>query len=287
MLSEQIRIHENFGSQHLNAPRSVLVYLPPGYGVDAARRYPVLYMHDGQNLINPQDAFGGVVWGVDETAQELILTEQIELLIIVGIYNTGDKRIDEHTPVKSAGGRIRGRGGRADHYGRMIIEELKPFIDREYLTKPEAEFTALGGSSLGGLVSLYLGFKRPDVFSRLAVLSPAVWWANNRIIREAALLGERLPLKIWLDIGRSEGSRIKHQVRALKEILRANGWENDADLAYFEFPEARHDESAWAARFGLVLRYLFPPTAQNQTKDFARATHETHENKNEPRLFLF
>ncbi len=258
MLSEQIILHENFGTAHLGAARNVLVYLPPGYGIEPNRRYPVLYMHDGQNLIDPRDAFGGVVWGVDETAQQLILTEQIEPLIIVGIYNSGDKRIDEYTPVASAGGRMRGRGGQADQYGRMIIEELKPFIDRTYLTKPEREHTALGGSSLGGLVSLYLGFKRPDVFSRLAVLSPSVWWANNQIIREIAATGEHLPLKIWLDIGRSEGSRIKHQVRALKEILRANGWQNDKDLSYFEFPEARHEEAAWAARFGLVLKFLFP-----------------------------
>src|SRR4028118_1475615 len=207
MIAEQIKMHENFGSQFLNHPRNVLVYLPPGYGANPAERYPVLYMHDGQNLINPQDAFGGVAWGVDETAQELILTEQIEPLIIVGIYNSGERRIDEYTPVSSAGGRMRGRGGQADQYGRMIIEELKPFIDRKYLTKPEREFTAVGGSSLGGLVSLHLGFKRPDVFSRLAVISPAVWWANNQIIRETAMLGERLPLRIWLDIGRREGTR--------------------------------------------------------------------------------
>jgi predicted alpha/beta superfamily hydrolase len=258
MLTEQIRLHANFGSHHLNLPRNVLVYLPPGYGLNPAQRYPVFYMHDGQNLVNPEDAFGGVVWGVDETAQNLILSNQIEPLIIVGIYNAGEKRIDEYTPVKSAGGRMRGRGGQADFYGRMIIEELKPFIDREYLTKPEREFTALGGSSLGGLVSLYLGLKRPDIFSRLAVISPAVWWANNQIIRETAAIGERLPLKIWLDIGRKEGTRIKHQVRALKEILLANGWREDVDLAYFEFPEARHDESAWAARFGEVLKFLFP-----------------------------
>ncbi len=251
-------MHENFGSTHLNAPRNVLVYLPPGYGLISERRYPVLYMHDGQNLINPQDAFGGIVWGVDETAQALILTNQIEPLIIVGIYNSGEKRIDEYTPVKSAGGKMRGRGGNADAYGRMIIEELKPFIDKEYLTKPEREFTGLGGSSLGGLVSLHLGFKRPDIFSRLAVMSPSVWWAYNQIIRETALIGERLPLRIWLDIGRKEGTRIKHQVRALKEILLANGWQNGLDLAYFEFPEARHEESAWAARFGEVLKFLYP-----------------------------
>lgn len=261
MLNEQVRVHENFGSAHLDAPRNVMVYLPPGYGEMPARRYPVLYMHDGQNLINAEDAFGGVVWGVDKTAQSLILAGEIEPLMIVGIYNAGAKRIDEYTPVKSETGRMRGHGGKADQYGRMIIEELKPFIDREYLTKPEREFTGLGGSSLGGLVSLYLGFKRPDVFSRLAVLSPAVWWANNQIIREVALTGERLPLRIWLDIGKREGSRIKHQVRALKEMLLASGWRDGFDFAYYEIPEARHEESAWAARFGEVLKFLYPPTA--------------------------
>ena len=258
MLTEQIQLHENFGSLHLAVPRNVLVYLPPGYGVNPDRRYPVLYMHDGQNLYNPEDAFGGVVWGADKTAQELILTNQIEPLIIVGIYNAGKHRIDQYTPVKSSVGKMRGHGGKADHYGRMIIEELKPFIDKEYLTKPEREFTGLGGSSLGGLVSLHLGFKRPDVFSRLAVLSPAVWWANNQIIREIAGIGERLPLRIWLDIGSKEGVRIKHQVRALREILLANGWEENLDLAFYEIPEARHDESAWAARFDEVLKFLFP-----------------------------
>jgi predicted alpha/beta superfamily hydrolase len=207
--------------------------------------------------MNPQDAFGGVVWGVDKTAQQLILAGEIEPLIIVGIYNSG-KRIDEYTPVKSNVGRMKGHGGQADFYGRMIIEDLKPFIDEKYLTKPEREFTGLGGSSLGGLVSLYLGFKRPDVFSRLAVMSPAVWWANNQIIREIAAAGERLPLRIWLDIGKKEGSRIKHQVRALKEILLANGWQTGLDFAYLEIPEARHDESAWAARFDQVLRFLYP-----------------------------
>jgi predicted alpha/beta superfamily hydrolase len=258
MLIEQIKLHENFGSAHLDAPRNVLVYTPPGYDENGDHRYPVLYMHDGQNLMNPADAFGGVVWGVDRTAQELILAGEIEPLIIVGVYNAGEKRIDEYTPVRSDVGRMRGRGGKADQYGRMIIEELKPFIDREYRTKPEREFTGLGGSSLGGLASFYLGFKRPDVFSRLAVMSPSVWWANNQIIREVARNPERIPLRIWLDIGKREGTRIKHQVRALKEMLLANGWQQNLDFAYAEFPDARHEESAWAARFGDVLKFLYP-----------------------------
>jgi predicted alpha/beta superfamily hydrolase len=145
----------------------------------------------------------------------------------------------------------------------MIVEELKPFIDAEYRTKPEREFTGTGGSSLGGLVSIYLGLTRPDIFSRVAAISPSAWWAKNQIIRDAARLGERLPVRIWLDIGKREGPRIKHQVRALKEILLANGWTNGADLAYFEIPEARHEESAWAARFGEVLKFLYPMLPAN------------------------
>ena len=257
MLTEHVTKYENFGSEHLGSQRDVLVYVPPGYNEDPERRYPVLYMQDGQNLMNSEEAFGGVAWSADETAHRLVLEGQVEPVIIVGIYNTGD-RLNEYTHVKAEKGKMRGQGGRADDYGRMIIEELKPFIDREYRTKPEREYTGLGGSSLGGLVSMYLGLKRPDVFSRLAVMSPSAWWANNQIIRDVARLGERLPLRIWLDIGKEEGPKIKHQVRALKEILLANGWEMGADFAYMEVPEARHEESAWAARFGDVLRFLYP-----------------------------
>jgi predicted alpha/beta superfamily hydrolase len=257
MLAEQIIEHEKFESKFLTDPRDVHVYVPPGYSDDLERRYPVLYMHDGQNLYNAEESFGGIAWEADDTAQRLIIEGAIEPLIIVGIHNTG-KRMDEYTPVKSETGKMRGHGGKADNYGRMIIEELKPFIDSTYRTKPEREFTGLGGSSLGGLVSLYLGLKHPDVFSRLAVMSPSVWWANNQIIREAAKIAERLPLRIWLDIGKREGSRIKHQVRALKEILLAHGWKDGLDFAYYEIPDARHEESAWAARFVEVLKFLYP-----------------------------
>lgn len=255
MIEQQIHMHENFGS--LLEPRHVLVYTPPGYAENPDRRYPVMYMHDGQNLMRAEDAFGGVAWGVDEAAQALILAGQIDPLIIVGIYNSAN-RLHEYTHVKAERGKMKGHGGKADEYGKMIMTELKPFIDQQYRTKPEREYTGIGGSSLGGLVSIYLAMKHPDVFSRVAVLSPSAWWANNQIIRDAARLGERLPLRIWLDIGKKEGSKIKHQVRALKEILLANGWRNNEDLAYFEIPEARHEESAWAARFPEVLKFLYP-----------------------------
>jgi predicted alpha/beta superfamily hydrolase len=257
MLIEQIAVHADFISVHRGSKRKITVYMPPGYGVDPLRRYPVLYMHDGQNLVDPAEAFGGISWAADEIAQAAILSGEVEPLLIVGIHNTPE-RLYEYTHVKAERGRMKGHGGGAEAYGRMLIEELKPFIDTEYLTKPEREFTGIGGSSLGGLVSMHLGLTHPDIFSRLAVMSPSAWWANNQIIRDVARIGERLPLRIWLDIGKKEGPKIKHQVRALKEMLLANGWVMGADLAYMEVPDARHEESAWAARFGDVLRFLFP-----------------------------
>ena len=177
----QLRRHDAFHSGFLEHDRDVLVWLPPGYDAGAQnRRYPVLYMHDGQNLFEPDTAFQkGEHWRLGETAAALIEDGSIEPLIIVGIYNTGTHRKEEYTPTHDA---TLG-GGLADDYGRMIVEELKPFIDRTYRTRPEPQHTGLGGSSLGGLVTLYLGFTHPQVFGRLAVLSPSVWWNWRAILK--------------------------------------------------------------------------------------------------------
>src|SRR5262245_35862895 len=124
MVSNQIRLHHNYYSQILDNSRDVVVYLPPGYEADAERRYPVLYMQDGQNLFDDRTSFAGVSWRADETTQALILAEKIAPLIIVGIYNSGLHRINEYTP--SPG--FKGQGGAAERYGNFLIQELKPFI---------------------------------------------------------------------------------------------------------------------------------------------------------------
>jgi predicted alpha/beta superfamily hydrolase len=258
MLIEQIQLHPSFGSGNSVIKRDVRVYLPPDYHSNAEKRFPVLYLQDGQNLFDPKAAFAGVAWQVDETAQKLILEKKISSLIIVGIDNTGEQRLDEYTPIRS-----HGRGGKADAYAKMLIEELKPFIDGQYRTLPQREFTGLGGSSLGGLFALYLSIKRADIFSRAAVMSPSIWWANRYILREVSALQTRLPIRIWLDIGRREGGHFKSQTRQLQEILLKKGWKKNrnaklADFRYFEAPKARHDEFSWGARFDKVLRFLFP-----------------------------
>lgn len=251
-----------FRSAFLDTARDVLIYLPPGYDTDTRRRYPVLYLQDGQNLFDGATAFiPGKEWRVDETAQRLIRARAIEPLIIVGIYNAGVHRLAEYTP--SATRRFR-EAGRADAYGRMIVEELKPLIDRTYRTLPDAMHTGIGGSSLGGLVSLYLGLKYPQVFRKLAVLSPSVWWDNGFIIGQVLRLTGRPDTKIWLDVGTREGDPASHQrnvedTRALRDALIQKGWVLDRDLQYLEAVGAEHNEEAWAARVEPMLRFLFPP----------------------------
>ena len=252
-ISGNIRKHEKFASQHLQS-RDVLVYLPPGYDADPTRRYPVLYMHDGQNLFDPATAFGED-WKVDSTAESLIQKGEMEPIIIVGIANTGEKRIDEYTPTKDE---KKQQGGEADKYGQMLVAELKPFIDRLYRTLPEAANTGLGGSSLGGLISMHLGLTHSQVFGKLAVLSPSVWWDGREIVHEVEALQSKLPLRIWLDAGTKEGPEVTNDARLLRDALVAKGWKLDDDLRYFEAEGGEHNEHAWGARLDIVLKYLFP-----------------------------
>jgi predicted alpha/beta superfamily hydrolase len=259
-LTGEFRAHKNFHSRFLPSDRDVLVYLPPGYDADKKKRYPVLYLHDGQNLFDGATSFiKGAEWGVDETAQRLITGGAIEPLIIVGVYNTGRDRVDEYTPTADARYKA---GGKADLYGRMLVEELKPFIDSEYRTRRDAKQTGLGGSSLGGLVSLYLALKYPRTFGRVAVVSPSVWWDDRVIVREVEALKKRPRLRIWLDMGTKEGGNEAEEqtrnARALRDALVRKGWKEGSDLKYFEAEGAEHNERAWAARVEPMLRFLFP-----------------------------
>ncbi len=260
-LTGDIRVHKNFHSKILDNDRDVLVYLPPGYDATKSRRYSILYLHDGQNLFDGATSFiPGLEWRIDETAQALIGAAKIEPLIIVGVYNNKD-RINEYTPAVDAKYKL---GGKADLYGRMLVEELKPFIDAQYRTKREARHTGLGGSSLGGLASLYLGLKYPDVFGRVAVVSPSVWFANKQIVHYVDALSKKPAVRIWMDIGTKEGRTAEeaqqtlNDARLLKETLVKKGWKVGKDLSYFEAAGAEHNEGAWAARVESILTFLFP-----------------------------
>lgn len=236
----------------------MIVYLPPEYDNESRRRYPVLYLQDGQNLFDAATSFAGVEWAVDETAGKLIRAGKVEPLLIVGIYNTGDQRIHEYTPTRTSAG----HGGMAHLYARFLIDELKPFIDSIYRTRPDAANTGLGGSSLGGLVSLVIGLDRPEVFGKLALHSPSVWWDQKAALDIVAALREKPKLRIWLDIGTREGVGTLADTRALRDALKEKGWRLRHDLRYFEARGGHHNEAAWARRVGPMLRWLFPARAR-------------------------
>ena len=173
----RLRLHPKFPSSYLSTPRDVLVYLPPGYESSEVR-YPVLYLQDGQNLFDAATAFGGNEWRADWTADEKIRGGTVEPLIMVGLYNTGVRRISEYTPTRDP--RLR-KGGKAERYAQMMAREVKPFIDHEYRTRKTASDAGVGGSSLGALVSLVAGLSYPRVFGKLALMSPSVWWDEHSI----------------------------------------------------------------------------------------------------------
>ena len=247
----------DFPSEHLEVDRDITIYLPPGYGDDAKRRFPVFYIQDGQNLFDPETAFiRGKHWRLGETAGRLILAGRVAPVVIVGVGNGGESRIDEYTPWPDE---RRGEGGRADLYGRFLVEELMPFVDGRVRTETGPRSTGLGGASLGGLVSLYLALARPDVFGSVAALSPSVWWHRSSILRTVRSLRDRPDVRIWLDIGSEEGRSHVKRVRLLRDALRAKGWNRGSRMAYLEAEGAVHDEFAWGERAGAILEYLFPP----------------------------
>ncbi len=231
-LTGNIRRHRAFPSRILGNRRDVLVYLPPNYRRFSRQSYPVLYLHDGQNVFDAATAFAGVEWGVDETAERLIRKKLIEPLIVVAIANTGEDRIH-------------------------LITELKPYIDRRYRTRSGPEFTGLGGSSLGGLVTLAIGVLFPHAFTRLMVMSPSIWWDDFAIFRLIDTIEQKPPLRIWLDTGTAEPGW--EQARALRDRLTERDWRLYNDLQYMEVEGADHSEAAWATRVDPALRFLFPP----------------------------
>jgi predicted alpha/beta superfamily hydrolase len=255
-----IKRHRGFPSKILGNRRDVLVYLPRGYRRLSRRRYPVLYLQDGQNIFDAATSFSGVEWGVDETAERLIKENVIEPLIVVAVANTGEKRVDEYAPtpgvIDAKAKRKRRSKGLARKYARFLMDELKPYIDRQYRTNPDAEFTGLGGSSLGGLVTLAIGILYPQVFSRLIVMSPSIWWDDFAIYRLVDSIQQKPPLKVWLDTGTAEPGW--EQARELVNRLLEKGWKLQKDLQYMEAQGADHSEAAWAARVEPALRFLFP-----------------------------
>jgi enterochelin esterase-like enzyme len=253
----RLRFHPQFHSRFLPDDRDVTVYLPPGYDDEPGRHYPVLYLHDGQNLFDPRTSFiPGRTWQVAETADTVIEAGEVEPLIIVGIANTGERRIAEYTPTRD----WKMGGGEANKYGDLLTHDLLPFIASTYRVRDEEQATGLGGSSLGGLVTLYLGLKYSGIFGRLAVMSPSIWWNHKSIVGYVNETAPRLQQhpRIWLDVGDAEGRRTLADTDLLDRRLKAGGWLPERDLHYERVPGGTHDETAWSHRVAPMLLFLFP-----------------------------
>ncbi len=257
-----VQVWPGLESPQLGNSRDLLVYLPPSYWQRQARRYPVLYMHDGQNLFDELTSFAGE-WRVDET-MEALAREGIEA-IVVGVPNSGTTRIDEYTPYRDG----RHGGGKGDAYLRFLLETVKPLVDRSFRTDTSRAATGLMGSSLGGLISLYGFFFLPEQFGFVGAMSPALWFARGRLLRE---IGRRPPIlgRIYLDTGTAEGaepakmeawhrtllSRSSTLAGELYELLVAKGYRPGHDISYVEEQDAAHNESFWAARLPGAMRFL-------------------------------
>ena len=255
-----LRLHE-FQSRIFRNTRFLRVWLPPGYDdpANSARRYPILYLNDGQNLFEPSTSFTGVDWQVDETADRLIREGVVPPMIIVGIDNTGRDRIREYMPYRSLQPMIlRVQGSR---YPNFLIKEVMSFIGRNYRVAAGPENTGLGGSSLGASIALYTAAVRPGVIGRLLLESPSLWASNRQLIKDSRQI--RLwPERIFMAVGTAEAGRkdrdrsVVDDVRELAGILRRAGLDNKR-LALMIDDGATHHESAWARRFPEALSFLF------------------------------
>jgi enterochelin esterase-like enzyme len=233
--------------------RDAVVLLPDGYAADVERRYPVLYVHDGQNVFDPVTSYTGVDWQIDEHVDSLSRAGRMEEIIVVGIYNTPARR-QEYDDTEA---------GRA--YLDFIVRTLKPRIDSTYRTRPEAEYTAVMGSSMGGTISFLALWYHPDVFSKAACLSP--YFPPDLPEKVAEREWDTASLSLYLDNGDDElDTQLQESVEEMLPMLRRAGFAEGRNLMWHRAYAAEHSEQAWATRVWRPLLFFFGNTAE----DFSR-----------------
>jgi predicted alpha/beta superfamily hydrolase len=241
-------LSEDFEMPQLGRTRRIWLYLPPDYDT-SVKSYPVLYMHDGQNLFDAATSFAGE-WEVDETLNGFF-GQGYQVPIVVGIDHGDEYRIPEYTPWPhpSYG------GGEGDLYLQFIIETLKPYIDQNYRTLSGREYTAVMGSSLGGLISHYAALKYPEVFGLAGIFSPSFWW-SALVWPFAAASETPEPMRLYMMCGSGEGQGTINNVLNMQDSLLAHGIGTD-ELNTLVIPGGQHNESFWRQEFGDAYRWLF------------------------------
>ncbi len=244
-----IILAQNYTIPQLNRTRRISIYLPPNYAT-SNKTYPVLYMHDGQNVFDIATSFSGE-WKVDESLNQLF-TNGDQGIIVVAIDNGGSERLNEYSPwVNSRYG-----GGQGDEYIKFIVETLKPNIDATYRTKSDRENTGIMGSSMGGLISLYAAIEYQNIFSKAGILSPAFWFAPESYTHVSAK-GKQADMKIYLLAGQLEDNgSVVSDITAMYNTLRTAGF-SDKEVIRVTHPDGQHSEWYWAREFPTAYQWLF------------------------------
>ncbi len=232
----------DFYSSQFDNTRDLHVLLPASYHHHPDRRYPVVYMQDGQNLFDHGTAFGGQDWRVDETMRHLA-DEHVEA-IIVALDHTGERRVSEYNPFPSFW------NGQGQRYVQFLQETVKPLIDQDFRTRPDRAHTGIMGSSLGGLISLYAFFAARDTFGFAGAMSPA-FWVGGGAIYNTVEQAPTLPGKLYLDNG-----TLEHSAHKMHDLLIKKGYQPDVTVKHVVEVNAGHTESAWARRLPDALRFL-------------------------------
>ncbi len=246
-----VEYHRQLGAPEI-LPRDVIVWLPPSYTTNSDERYPVLYMHDGQNLFDPQTSAFGIDWQVDETCTEMIEKKTLRPMIVVGIYNT------------RARSREYGEGANGSSYRKFVVDELKPLIDKTYRTKPDRQHTYCGGSSAGGLCAFIMAWEQSDIFSRALCMSPAFRFHRSDgtlVIDYVSRARDKgvpaNPIRLYIDNGGlGVDQQLQSGVDAMLSVLRDVGMKEARDFNVVLAPSDPHNESAWAKRLPRAFELL-------------------------------
>ena len=249
-------LSDTFKIPQLNRDRKIWIYLPPTYKV-TTKKYPVIYMHDGQNLFDNATSFSGE-WEIDETLNQLYKENGFEI-IVIGINNGGKKRLDEYSPWKNE----KYGGGEGEAYAEFITQTLKPYVDKNYRTKPNKEHTAIMGSSMGGLISFYTALKYPNVFGKVGVFSPSFWF-SEKSYAYAKTYGTIKNTKMYFLAGGKEdgntafeeiGQTVKN-MNTMVEVLQKKAVKSSSITSKI-VPEGEHNEKLWKNEFKEAVQWLF------------------------------
>lgn len=245
-----------FYMPQLNRNRRIWIYLPPDY-TTTAKHYPVLYMHDGQNLFDTNTAFSGE-WEVDESLTELFNQGDYGC-IVVGVDNGGASRLDEYSPwVNPTYG-----GGEGAQYVDFLTNTLKPYIDANYRTFPGRQYTGIMGSSMGGLISQYALMERQDVYSKAGIFSPAFWFAGNNSATHTINQGKQADARVYYLAGGNEPASVETDMQVVADAMLTAGF--SADELYWHVPtDGDHSEWFWKREFPAAYQWLFQNTVSTE-----------------------